>query len=312
MTNESLLVLNAFVIRGDSSPPAGDRRARPGYNVNRAGQGIEDETTTDRTLALSSAPQFEWEAFDQYWRKIHGPKIVFPDGPADEQTPLLAYYLQQHRIPAGPCSEYAPPYAAPLGADGLLPRHPAADCVPYQRPVFDGLAQLGYRTRADLESFFQVKGTKYGEKIMPDEAVFIRGFGFHVAEEHVVMQNGDRRRDAIILLKLHQRATGMSRESFRGRWMAQHAALVRAHPVAKLLVRRYAQLVNVSQPEDRLYDPVGDRYDGVGVYSFANMNDCEDFIAGEAHAALVADEQSFAPQTAFFTALNYVICDRTG
>ena len=84
------------------------------------------------------------------------------------------------------------------------------------------------------------------------------------------------------------------------------------HPLAKLLVRRYAQLVNVSQPEDRLYDPVGDRYDGVGVYAFANMNDCEDFIAGEAHASIVEDEQLFAPQTAFFTALNYVICDRTG
>ena len=126
----------------------------------------------------------------------------------------------------------------------------------------------------------------------------------------MVVQRGDRRRDAIILLKLHQRAAGSTREQFRGRWMAQHADLVRRHPLAQLLVRRYAQLVNVSQPGDKLYDPVGDRYDGVGVYSFANMNDCEDFIAGEAHNALVEDEQLFAPDTSFFTALNYVICDR--
>lgn len=310
MMTKPLLVLNAFVVRADSSPPAGDRRARPGYNVNRAGQGTEDPGVADRALGMSPAPQFEWEAFDAYWRKIHGPKILFPDGPADRQTALLHYYLQQHRIPAGPCSEHAPPYVAPLDAEGRLPRHPADECPPFTRPLFDGLAQLGYRSREDLEGFFATNGTKYGEKIMPDEAVFIRGFGFHVAEEHVVAQRGDRRRDAIILLKLHQRAAGSTREQFRGRWMAQHADLVRRHPLAQLLVRRYAQLVNVSQPGDKLYDPVGDRYDGVGVYSFANMNDCEDFIAGEAHNALVEDEQLFAPDTSFFTALNYVICDR--
>ena len=116
MMTKPLLVLNAFVVRADSSPPAGDRRARPGYNVNRAGLGTEDPGVADRALGMSPAPQFEWEAFDAYWRKIHGPKILFPDGPEDRQTALLHYYLQQHRIPAGPCSEHAPPYVAPLDA----------------------------------------------------------------------------------------------------------------------------------------------------------------------------------------------------
>ena len=306
---EPLLVLNALVLRADSSPSAGTRAARPNYNVNRAGQGIEEAGVGDRTPALSREPQFEWEAFDEYWRKTHGPKIVHSE-PGDTQTSLLQFYLQQHRIPAGPCSGYAPPYGAGADADGQLPRDPAARCAPHRRPAWDGIAQLGYRTRAELESFFSAGPGKYGEKIMPDEAVFLRGFGFHVAEEHEIVQRGDRRRDPIVLLKLHTRTAGTSREAFRGRWMAQHAALLREQTAARPL-RRYVQLVNVSRADEALYDPIGDRIDGIGVYSFANMNDCEDFVASEAHAALVADEAAFAPDTSFFTTLNYVIRDLT-
>lgn len=301
---EPLIVLNAFVLRADTSPPAGTRRARPGYNVNGAGRGIEEESVDERQLALTAQPQLEWEAFDEYWRKTHGPKIVHADGAGDAQTPLLQYYVQQHRLPAGPCSGHAPPYAPGADEAGLLPRDPAARCAPHRRPAWDGLAQLGYRTRAELERFFSAGAGKYGDKIMPDEAVFLRGFGFHLAEEHVVVQRGDRRRDPIVLVKLHTRSPTSTREEFRGRWMAQHAGLVRelAAPL-----RRYAQLVNISDSGDRLYDAVGDAIDGVGVYSFANMNDCEDFVAGAAHAALVADEADFAPATSFFTTLNYVI-----
>lgn len=312
MTAAAMLVLNAFVLRGDSSPAEGQRRARPGYNQNPAGQGIEDEGVQDRTLAISRAPHFEWEAFDQYWRKVHGPKVIFKDGPADDDTALLGFYLQQHRIPAGPCSGFAPPYGPALDDDGRLSTQPVSQCPPYRRPPFDGLAQLGWRARADLEGFFLAPGGKYAGKIMPDEAVFIRGFAYHLAEEHVVVHAGNSRRDAIILIKLHVRAVDNSREAFRGHWMAQHADLVRQLPAARALVRRYVQLVNVSTPTDGLYDPQGDRYDGVGVYSFSNMNDCEDFIASSAHAALEADERAFTAETSYFTALNYVICDTTG
>lgn len=301
---EPFVVLNAFALRADTSPPAGTRRARPGYNVNGAGRGIEDDGVDDRQLALTAQPQLEWEAFDEYWRKTHGPKIVHVDGAGDAQTPLLQYYVQQHRLPAGPCSGHAPPYASGADEAGLLPRDPAARCTPHRRPAWDGIAQLGYRSRADLERFFTAGAGKYGDKIMPDEAVFLRGFGFHIAEEHVVVQRGDRRRDPIVLVKLHTRNPTLTREEFRGRWMAQHAGRVRALDTP---LRRYAQLVNISDSSDRLYDVVGDAIDGVGVYSFANMNDCEDFVAGAAHAALVADEADFAQATSFFTTLNYVI-----
>lgn len=311
MANEPLFVLNAFVQRADSSPASAARASRPGYNVNAGGEDIEDAGTRDRRLALTGEPQLEWEAFDEYWRKTHGPKIVHVDGPDDAQTGQLRYYLQQHRIPAGPVSGRAPPYAPDTDAAGRLVRDPAARCRPYVRPAWDGIAQLGFVDSAALQAFFSVGPGKYAGKIVPDEAVFLRGFAFHLAEEHVVVQRGDRRRDPIVLLKLHRRADALSRPAFRGRWMAQHAALLRELPEVSRLVRRYAQLVNVGAPGDALFDAAGDEIDGVGVYSFANMNDCEDFVAGPGQAALDADESVFCADTSFFTALNHVITDLT-
>ncbi len=310
MTAAPLVVINALVIRADTLPAIGARKARPRYNVNRSGEGIEDAGTADRSLALCDAPQLEWEAYDEYWRKTHGPKILHVDGPEDRQTGLLQYYLQQHRLPAGPSSEQPPPYSARPGADGRLVRDPAAQCPPVARPLWDGLAQLAYRSKEDLEAFFDVGPGKYGEKIVPDEAVFLRGFGFNIAEEHVVIE-GNRRRDPVILIRMHCRKAALSRAEFTGRWMAQHAELLRGLPAARDLVRRYAQLVNVSTPGDKLYDPVGDRYDGLGVYSFASTNDCEDFLCSTDYARLQADETAFNAETTYFTAVNYVIRDVT-
>lgn len=306
-----LIVLNALVIRADSTPKSDLRAARPRYNVNRSGQGIEDEGTTDRNLALTDKPQLEWEAYDEYWRKTHGPKILHPEGTPDTITPLLMFYLQQHRLPGGPCSENAPPYSARPGADGRLVADPAAQCAPYRRPAWDGLAQLAYRTQADVATFFDAGPGKYGEKIVPDEAVFLRGFGFHLAEEHVVLQNGDRRRDPIIMIKTHVRAPGTTRADFRAYWRGAHADLIASLPQAKGVIRRYVQLHNISVPTDKLYDPVGDRFDGVTTMSFANMNEIEDFLASPEYQRVAADERKFAAESDYYTAINYVIRDQT-
>lgn len=303
-----LIVLNALAIRADSQAPEALRHARPQYNVNRAGQGSEDLGVQDRRLALTDKPQLEWEAFDEYWRKVHGPNILHVDGAEDHQTGLLTYYLQHHRVPAGPTSARPPPYSPQLDESGMLVKDPSTRCAPYQRPQWDGMAQLGYRSKQDLESFFNLGPGKYGNKIVPDEAVFIRGFGFHVAEEHVVLQ-GDRRRDPVILIKTHVRNAELTRAQFRGHWMAQHADLVTRSAPGSRLLRRYAQLVNISAEGDKLYDPVGDRFDGVGVMSFANMNDIEDYLASDAYAKIQADEAEFARESVYFTALNYVIRD---
>jgi hypothetical protein len=304
-----LIVLNALIIRAESTPPTGLRVARPRYSVNRAGQGIEEGGVSDRTLALTAQPQLEWEAFDEYWRKIHGPKILHSEGESDRITPLLVYYLQQHRVPSGPSSENPPPYSARLNSAGRLVPDPAAQVPPYRRPIWDGLALLAYRSKEDLATFFDLGPGKYGDKIVPDEAVFVRGFAFHVAEEHVVIQNGDRRRDPIIMVKTHTRNMGSTRADFRARWQTQHARLISGLTQAQGVIRRYAQLHNLSQPGDLLYDPVGDRFDGVTVMSFANMNELEDFLASPEYRRVESDEREFAAESRYFTAINYVIRD---
>ena len=304
-----LLVLTALVVRADTSPQRGLRRARRGYPANRVGEGIADPGVEDRQLALTTEPQLEWEAFDAYWRKVHGPKILHPEGEGDSVTPLLVYYLQQHRIPGGPSSEDPPPYRAPLGSDGRLPGDPAARVRPYGRPPWDGLAQLGFRSRDELHRFFDPGAGKYGEKIVPDEAVFLRGFAFNLSEEHIVLGGEDRRRDPILLVRTFVRRAELPRPAFRARWAGDHADRLRDLPQAKPggAIRRYVQLHNVSRAGDPLYDETGDRFDGIGVMSFANTNDLEDFLASPDYAGLTADEGEFCTEAAYFTALNYAI-----
>jgi hypothetical protein len=74
-------------------------------------------------------------------------------------------------------------------------------------------------------------------------------------------------------------------------------------------IRRYAQFHNVGTAGAALHDPAGDRYDGIGAWSFAGMNDLEDFLAGAEHAGIEADERELCAETSYFTALNYVIRD---
>lgn len=304
-----LVVLNAMVMRAESLPDEGTRQARPKYCVNEGGQGVHDDGTANRTMALTDRPALEWEAFDEYWRKTHGPKILHDEGPDDRGTPLLVFYLQQHRLPGGPTSHDTFPYPAKTGADGRLVPDPAARVAPYRRPSFDGIAQLAFRTKDDVATFFDGGPGKYGDKIIPDEAVFIKGFAFNLNEEHVVIASAAKRRDPIILLKNHVRKKGLTREAFRARWIGAHADLVRSLPQAKDVICRYAQLHNVSEPGDTLYDEAGDRIDGTTAMSFANANDLEDFLASEAYTTLVRDETEFAAESEFYTAINYVIRD---
>ena len=311
-SKKPLIVLMALVQRGDSLPADDVRRSRVRYNVNASGEGIEDPGVTDRVLAMTGVPQLEWEAFDEYWRKVHGPKILFEEGPEgkDKITQLLKYYLQQHRLPGGPTSSYAPPYLAKTGTDGHLVPDPSAQVAEYQRPPFDGVAQLAFHTKDDVKAFFDIGPGKYSDKIVPDEAVFIRGFAFHLAEEHIVVNIGDGRRDPIILLKLHTRKPEISRAAFLQRWGGSHAERVQLLQTNGV-IKRYAQFHNVGRREDGLFDEVGNCYDGSAAWSFANMNELEAFLASDAQAEIAQDEFEFCAETSYFTAINYVICDNT-
>ena len=304
------IVLPAFVVRCDITPNTPPFRvARPGYCVNKSGQAIADPAASPHTPALESSAELDWEAFDQYWRKVHGPKIIYVDGPGDNVTQLLLRYEQQHRIAGGPTSAAAPPYRAEVDANGLLITAPHAVVPAYVRPSFDGLAQLAFASRADFNSFFGVQpGDKYLEKIVPDERVFLKGFAFNISKEFVIIPDKGTR-DPIILVKTLERGPQFaSRKQFQEFWLEHRTRLVVSSSSSRKLVQRYAQLHNISSPSDgAFYDPVGDRYDVIEVLSFANPNQLEDYLSSAEYEAVAADDARYSARTEFFTAVNYVI-----
>ncbi|MCC7126090.1 MAG: EthD domain-containing protein [Acidobacteria bacterium] len=309
-SHEPRIVLPAFVVRCDTTPDVAPFRvARPGYCVNENGEAIADPAANPQVPALEPNPELRWEAFDEYWRKIHGPKIVHVDGPGDTATGRLLRYEQQHRIPGGPTSAAAPPYRPQVDANGLLVTDPQARVADYVRPSFDGLAQLAFATRADFNAFFGVlPGDKYLEKIVPDEKVFLKGFVFNISEEHILIPDKGTR-DPIILVKTLERGPQFtSREAFQARWLAERTKVVASSPTSRKLIERYAQLHNISNPADgAFYDPVGDRYDVVEVLSFANPSHLEEYLASPDYAKVMTDDARYVARTEFFTAVNYVI-----
>jgi len=303
------IVLPAFVVRCSTLPDEEPFRvARPSYCVNEAGEAIGEPGADPPVPALEPIPELQWEAFDAYWRKIHGPKIIHDDGPDDRVTRLLLRYEQQHRIPGGPTTQFAPPYPPQVDEDGLLVTDPHTRVPPYEAPDFDGLAQLAFADRDDFFAFFGIEpGDKYLEKIIPDERVFLKGFAFNISEEHVIIRDRGVR-DPIILIKTLERAPELSREEFQALWLTKQAHRVASDPLARRLVGRYAQLHNVSTPADgAFYDPVGDRFDVVEVYSFPNTGAVERFVASDTWKALEEAEAEHTVRTRYFTAVNYVI-----
>lgn len=304
------IVLPAFVVRCDTTPDQPPLRvARPGYCVNVHGVATADPAADPKVPVLEPDPELRWEAFDEYWRKIHGPKIIHLDGAGDHVTQLLVRYEQQHRIPGGPTSSNAPPYPAQVDANNLLVTDPHARVKGYQRPSSDGLAQLAFETRRDFNAFFGVlPGDKYLDKIVPDEKIFLKGFVFNISKEFIIIPDAGVR-DPIILVKTLQRGPQFSsREQFQKVWLKEHSKLVTSNSTARKLVGRYAQLHNISVPSDgAFYDPVGDQYDVIEVLSFGNPTQLEQFLSSKHYQKIAADDAKNTVKTEFFTAVNYVI-----
>ena len=307
---EPLIVLPALVVRCDTTPDTAIRVSRPGYCVNVNGQAILDPSASPKVPALESEAELRFEAFDQYWRKVHGPKIIHVDGPSDHATQVLMRYEQQHRVTSGPSSAFHPPYLPEVDATGLLITDPHAHVPAYDRPSFDGLAQLAFASKADFFTFFGVNpGDKYHDKIQPDEKVFLKGFAFNISQEFLIIPDRETR-NPIIFVETHKRKPSFTRAQFQDYWLDVHAHLVVSQPLVRRLVKRYAQLHNISVPTDAFYDPIGDQFDGITVMSFANPTDLENFLTSSTYARIVADENVFIAKSDYFTAINYIIINK--
>lgn len=130
-TTKPLIVTPTFVSRTDATPED-ERPHDAGSGVNRAGQEVAHPDRHPSALALEADPNRAFEHWDEYWRKVHGPKFAYAEpGTANDK---VLRYDQVHRIASGPSSAFRPPYRAMVDADDKFVGNPAARVPTYRRP----------------------------------------------------------------------------------------------------------------------------------------------------------------------------------
>ena len=301
-TTKPLIVTPTFVSRVDSTP-RGERPQDSGASKSRHGNEVHLPNWRPHALALEGEPNLAFEHWDEYWRKVHGPKFAW-DEPGSSSA-LVVRYDQVHRIASGPSSAFPPPYRAMVGADGRLPDDPEKHVPPYVRPRWDGLAYIAYAEQDDIERTLGQE--KFDQRIVADEQVAFRMVTREITREYILIPSA-RHRDPISLVKIHVRAPELSREQFQQQLLGEHAALVLANPATKEFVRRYAQLHNIGSTQK---DPEGSKIDAVSVLSFASLNDVEDFLVSDGYAAIAHAENALQGEgSEWWTAVNYSVINR--
>ncbi|MEM6049947.1 EthD domain-containing protein [Erwinia sp. P7711] len=302
-TTKPLIVTPTLLRRSDNTP----ENLRPqdsGSGVDSQGNEVKDPEHHSDQLALESEPNLAFEHYDEYWRKVHGPKFAWA-GP-DTQNETVLRYDQVHRLPSGPSSSFFPPYRAMVDAGGRLVANPAAQVPPYRRPSWDGFAYIAYQSEEDVEQTLAQE--QYAKRIVADEQTVFRKVTRQLAREYIIIPS-IRHRDPFSLVKIHYRQDSLSREDFQRQWLHEHADLVVSKAATREYVRRYAQLHSFKMTQE---DPEGEKIDGISVFSFDSLNDLEDYLCTEAWAEIEQSEHSIADAKAseFWTSVNYSIINR--
>ncbi|RYY18476.1 MAG: hypothetical protein EOO36_08050 [Cytophagaceae bacterium] len=302
-TTAPLIVTPTFLTRADNTPRA-ERPLDAGATLSRRGDAIENPDAEPTEIALEPNPNLDFEHWDEYWRKVHGPKFAYEE-PGTDNEPVLRYD-QVHRFAGGPSSYFRPPYQAMVAADNKLVSDPYAQVPAYQRPRWDGFAYIAYAAEADINRVLQQD--QYAKRIIADEQTVFRLVTRAITREYILLPS-PQHRDPISLVKIHYRRPELSREAFQARLLHAHAALVLAQPATHAYVRRYAQLHNIGSTQA---DPEGSPMDGISVLSFASINDVEDYLATADYHAIEADEATFIDhaRSEFWTGLNYSVINR--
>ncbi|SNR81494.1 EthD domain-containing protein [Hymenobacter mucosus] len=302
-TTEPLIVTPTFLTRADATPRS-ERPLDEGATRSRHGIALDNPDTEPAEIALEADPNLAFEHWDEYWRKVHGPKFAYEE-PGSTSEPVLRYD-QVHRVAAGPSSFFRPPYLAMVAADEKLVADPHAQVPTYQRPRWDGFAYIAYATEADINRV--LKQPQYDKRVVADEQTAFRMVTRSITREYILLPSAAHR-DPISLVKIHYRRAGLSREEFQARLLHQHADLVLAQAATHTYVRRYAQLHNIGSTQ---FDPEGSPMDAISVLSFASMNDVEDYLLAAEYQAIEADEASFTDEvrSEYWTGLNYSVINR--
>ncbi|WAJ28865.1 EthD domain-containing protein [Antarcticirhabdus aurantiaca] len=301
-TTKPLIVTPTFVSRVDDTPP-GERPQDEGSSRNHRGHGVRHPDRHPGALALEPDPNLAFEHWDEYWRKVHGPKFAW-DEPGSSSE-LVLRYDQVHRLASGPSSALPPPYRAMVDESGRLPSDPEKRVPTFKRPRWDGLAYIVYGEEADIERTLGQE--KFAERIIADEQTAFRKVTRGIAREFILIPSA-RHRDPISLVKIHVRRPELTRDEFQRRLLGEHAQLVMAQGATHEFVRRYAQLHTLGTTQE---DSEAERMDAVSILAFASLNDVEDFLVSADHDAISASEDAICGEgSEWWTAVNYSVINR--
>lgn len=301
-TTRPLIVTPTFVSRVDDTA----RNVRPGdtgSSKDRQGREVVNPDQRPHDLAIESDPNLAFEHWDEYWRKVHGPKFAW-DEPGSSSEQVLRYD-QLHRVASGPSCFFRPPYRAMVDDNGRLPTDPERRVPAFGRPRWDGLAYITYAQEADIERVLGQE--KFAKRIIADEQTAFRMVTREITREFILIPSA-RHRDPISLVKIHRRRPELSRDAFQRRLLEAHAEEVMKAPATHEFVRRYAQLHNIGSTQK---DPEGSKIDAVSILAFASLNDVEDYLVSDDHAMIEASEEALAGEgSEWWTAINYSVINR--
>ena len=302
LSGKPLIVTPTFVSRVDDTA-RGDRPQDAGSAKSRHGHEVHFPNWRPGALALEGDPNVAFEHWDEYWRKVHGPKFAWDE--AGSSSDLVVRYDQIHRVASGPSSFFGPPYRAMVDEAGRLPSDPWKHVPAFGRPRSDGLAYIAYAEQDDIERTLGQE--KFAKRIIADEQTAFRMVTREITREYILIPS-ERHRDAFSLVKIHMRRPKLSRDDFQRRLLSDHADLVLGQGATKEFVRRYAQLHNIGSTQK---DPEGSKIDAVSILAFASMNDVEDYLVSDDHAAIQASEDALAGEgSEWWTAVNYSVINR--
>ena len=301
-TTEPLIVTGTFVSRVDGTSHR-DRPHDPGSSKGRDGAEVRHPERHPEALAIEPDPNLAFEHWDEYWRKVHGPKFAW-DEPGSSSE-LVLRYDQLHRLASGPSSFFPPPYRAMVDEIGRLPSDPERHVPAFGRPRWDGLAYIAYATEADIGRTLEQE--KFAQRIIADEQTAFRMVTREMLREHILIPSA-RHRDPISLVKIHRRRPALGRAEFAERLLHEHAPVVMAQGATHEFVRRYVQLHNIGSTQP---DPEGERIDAVSILAFGSTNDLEDYLVSSDHAAIEVSEQALAGEgSEWWSAVNYSVINR--
>lgn len=287
-------VMNPILIaRADNSAPD-DRRTRAlGSTVDKKGKPVERPDLTPEQIALEQNPNLMFEHWDEFWRKVHGPRCMYKDGEQDNYLEGINTYCQIHRLPAAPSSAFAPPYPAMTDKTGVLYDY-VWDKVPaYKRPMYDGLV---YWAGTTVEKLLYIDTSeKAVKKICPEGNLFTRNGTCGLSAEYVIVPSKTPDWAPVCTVKTHYpKIGGMKKKELQEYLLKKHADFVKDGRRAQEVFQRFAYIVNVNEkPGEPFYSEEGAKLAAISVTFFKNMKDCEEYYASEEYAKVAEKEVRF-------------------